>query len=154
MKPHQEARFVALLRDAIAQRATAEELADKRLPVRRRSWQVALALKGLIAFVVVAQRQRGGAAEGEGGINEVTMEYHNLEKCFRRRLHTFFFEKKKKLWEGLLQEYTHELATTQSGGEGVLATDTSRLAPQAQEEDATKVVARKIGGGGFKASPQ
>ena len=55
------------------------------------------------------------------------------------------------LWEELLQEYTHELVITQSSGEGVLAVDLSRLPPQAQEEDATKM-ARKIGGGGFKAA--
>ena len=41
----------------------------------------------------------------------------------------------------------------QSKGEGVLASDFSRLFGQAQEEeDAMKVAARKIGGGGFTAA--
>ena len=63
-------------------------------------------LKGLIAFVPMAQRREGGTAEDDDGdIDEMTTKYLELQKCFRRRL-------PEAEMEELLQEYTHELANT------------------------------------------
>ena len=77
LKADLEARFTALLRDAMAQHAGAEELAEKH-PSREAQLRAATAgrwlwvLKGLIAFVPEAQRRRGGAGDDEDDVEELT----------------------------------------------------------------------------------
>ena len=129
MKPDLEARFVTLLRDATAQRAGAEELADKRPSCETRQRASAAGrwlwvLKGRTAFVPMAQRRRGGAAEiDEAEVDEMTTKYLQFQKCFWKRLQ----KAEMGFWEELLQQYTHELATTQSSGQGVFGSHLSRL---------------------------
>ena len=143
-KPYLEARFVTLLRDATAQHVLERPSYE--------TWQRAAAagrwlwvLKGLMAFVPMVQRRRGGAAEDdEDDVDEMTTKYLELQKCFWKNA-------EMGLWEDLLQEDTLELASTQSSGDGVLATDLSRQISQVHEDaDAMKMAARKTGGGGVQ----
>ena len=85
LKPDLEARFIALLRDAMAQHAGAEELAEKR-PSREAQQRAATAgrwlwvLKGLIAFAPEAQRRRGSAGDDVDDVEELTTRYFELQK--------------------------------------------------------------------------
>ena len=66
--------------------------------------------------VPMSQRRRGGAAEDDvADVDEMTTKYLEFQKCFQKRLE----KAEMGLWDELLQEYTHELASTQSNGEGV-----------------------------------
>ena len=60
-----------LLREAKAQHAAAEVQADKRLWFETRQRAAAAGRWLLVAFVSVAQRQRGGAAEDQGDVSGV-----------------------------------------------------------------------------------
>ena len=90
LKQDLEARFVALLRDAMAQHAAAEELADKR-PSRETQERATAGrwlqvLKELIAFMPAAQRQRCGAVDDENDVDELTTRNLELQRKFRKRL--------------------------------------------------------------------
>ena len=91
MKPDLEARFVALLRDAMAQQSAAEERADKRpsCETRQRGAAAGRLLwvpKGLTAFVPMAQRRRGGAAEDdEAEVDEMTTKF-GKSSCWNRHV--------------------------------------------------------------------
>ena len=87
LKPDLEARFIALLRNAMAQHAGAEELAEKH-PSREAQLRAATA-------------GRGSAGDDEDDVEELTTRYFELQKTFQQRLQMAEMGN----WDGLLQEY-------------------------------------------------